>query len=136
LPVTTICRFQIAAARIGPPVGDDALGDAGRFVGRLLHRQAVDQVLEADDAVDFGQDRPGVGVPLRESLAALDRVAVVDEQTREPKAMRLEARSVPSRSTMTICRLRAIAISRPSESLTALRLRMTTVPSKPDSSVD
>ena len=48
----------------------------------LRHRQAVDEVLEADDAVDFGEDRPGVGIPLGQALAALDLVAVVDEQAR------------------------------------------------------
>jgi hypothetical protein len=41
-------RPQIAAARIGAPVDDHALGDAGRLVLRLDDRDTVDQILECD----------------------------------------------------------------------------------------
>ena len=60
------------------PVDDDALGDAGRLVHRLGHRGAVDEILVADRAVDLGEDRTGVGIPLGDALAALDLVALVD----------------------------------------------------------
>ena len=52
------------------------------LVERLRHRLAFDQVLEADRAVDLGEDRTGVGIPLGDALAALDLVAVVDLQAR------------------------------------------------------
>src|SRR5215467_13701348 len=74
-------RVQIDPAA-GAPVGHHALGDAGRFVERLRHRLALDQVLEGDRALDLGEDRPGIGVPLRDALAALDLVIVLDQQAR------------------------------------------------------
>ena len=72
-------RLEVAAARGRTPVDDLALGDAGRLVGRFLHGDAVDQILERDLALDFGQDRTGVGVPLGDTLAALHLVAIVHE---------------------------------------------------------
>ena len=64
------------------PVDDHALGNAGRLVERFRHRQAVDQVFELDRAFDLGQDRPGVGIPLGDTLAALDLVAILDAHAR------------------------------------------------------
>ena len=52
------------------------------LVGLLLHRHALDQVGEVGHAVDLGEDRPHVGIPLRQARAALDLVAVVDVQAR------------------------------------------------------
>src|SRR5208283_4489189 len=75
-------RLEARGAGRGAPVDDDALGDAGRLVDLLGHRGAFGQVLEADDAVDFGEDRPGERVPFGEALAALDVVAVVDLEAR------------------------------------------------------
>ena len=75
-------RLQRGRALVHAPVGDHALGDAGRFVGRLAHGLAFQQVLEADDAVDFRQDRAGIGVPLGQALTALDLVALVHLQAR------------------------------------------------------
>ena len=49
------------------------------FVGRFLHRDAVDQVLERHLALDFGEDRTGVGIPFGDTLAALHLVAIVHE---------------------------------------------------------
>src|SRR4029077_18897293 len=66
----------------GTPVGDHALGDAGRFVERLRHRLAFHQVLEPDRALDLGEDRPGIRVPFRDALPALDLVALVDQDPR------------------------------------------------------
>ena len=45
----------------------------------FLHGDAVDQILERHLALDFGEDRTGVGIPLGDALAALHLVAVVDE---------------------------------------------------------
>ena len=75
-------RPQLRAARIGAPVDDDALGDAGRLVGGLDHRRAFHHVLVVDGAGRLGQDRPHVGIPLRQPLAARDGVAFLDEQPR------------------------------------------------------
>ena len=77
-----IAGFRSRAARRRTPVDDLALGDAGRFVGRLLHGDAVDQILERDLALDFGEDRTGVRIPLGDALAALHLVAVVHEDAR------------------------------------------------------
>ena len=60
----------------------DAVGDAGRLVGHLVHRHAFDHILEFDDAVDFGQDRPRIRIPFGQARAALHLVAIVDEQPR------------------------------------------------------
>src|SRR6516164_1826421 len=74
-------RVQIDAAA-GTPVGHHALGDTGRFVECLRHRLALDQVLEADRALDLGEDRPGIRIPLRDALPALDLVVLVDQHAR------------------------------------------------------
>src|SRR6266699_3448698 len=73
---------QILAAAGGAPIDDHALGNAGRFIERLRHRLALDQVLEPHRALDFGQDRTRVGIPFGQALAALDLVAVFDPQPR------------------------------------------------------
>src|SRR5205085_7906885 len=65
-------RAQIRRAGRAAPVDDDALRDAGRLVHGLDHGLAVDQVLVGRRAVDLGEDRTGVGVPLGDALAALD----------------------------------------------------------------
>ena len=52
------------------------------LVERLGHRLAFDQILEADRALDFGQDRPRIRIPLGDALAALDVLAVVDLEPR------------------------------------------------------
>ena len=75
-------QVLLVARRAGAPVDDHALGDAGRLVELFRHRQPVDQILEVDRALDLGQDRPGVGIPLGDALAALDLVAVLDAQAR------------------------------------------------------
>src|SRR5262249_14949607 len=71
-------RMQVHAAA-GAPIGHHALGDAGRLVERLRHRLAFDQILEADRALDLGQDRPGIGIPFGDALTAFDLVALVDQ---------------------------------------------------------
>jgi hypothetical protein len=42
------------------------------LVGVFRHRGTVDQVLEHHLALDFGEDRTGVGVPFGQTLAAAD----------------------------------------------------------------
>src|SRR5581483_673832 len=74
-------RLEVARPRIGAPIRDHALGDAGRLVRRLLDGDSVDQVLVGDVAVDLGQHRAGIGVPFRQPLAALHLLAVVDKET-------------------------------------------------------
>src|SRR5580693_8785311 len=75
-------QVLLAAGGARAPIDDHALGDAGRLVERLGQRLAFDQVLVADRALDFGEDRPGIGVPLGDALAALDVIALVDLQPR------------------------------------------------------
>src|SRR5262249_5239068 len=75
-------RPQVLAAPGGAPVDHHALGDAGRLVERLRHRLTFDQVFEADGAVDLGEDRPGVRIPLGDALAALDLVDFLHAQPR------------------------------------------------------
>ena len=83
-----------------PPVDDHALGDAGGLVDRFRHGQALDQVLEADAAVDLGEDRTGVGVPFGDALAALD-LSPSSTFRRAPYCTRWVALSVPSGATTT-----------------------------------
>ena len=73
-------RPELRAARVGAPVDDDALGDAGRLVGRLDHRGAFHDVLVVDGAGGLGQQRAHVGIPLRQPLSAGDGVALLDEE--------------------------------------------------------
>src|SRR5262249_15049396 len=75
-------RTQILAAARGAPVGDHALGNAGRFIERLRHRLALDQILESHRALDVGQDRPRLRFPFGEPLAAFDFVAVLGPHSR------------------------------------------------------
>ena len=75
-------RTQVAGARVGAPVRHHALGDAGRLVGRLRHRGALDEVLVGDRAFRLGHDRTGIGVPLGDALAALHLVALVHLEPR------------------------------------------------------
>src|SRR5262249_26937795 len=71
-------QILLAAGRTRAPVDDDALGDAGRLVKRFRHRLAFGQVLERGRAFALGEDRAGVGLPLRDALAALDVIALLD----------------------------------------------------------
>src|SRR6185369_16522848 len=75
-------RAQIRPAPRRTPVDDDALGDTGGFVERFRDRLAFDQVLEPDGALDLGENRTAVRIPLRDALAALDHIAFVDVHAR------------------------------------------------------
>ncbi len=57
-------------------IGHDRAGQTGQLVDLLLHRDAVDEVDEADHAGDFRNDRMRMRIPLRDRLAGLDRRAV------------------------------------------------------------
>jgi hypothetical protein len=67
-------RTQLRAAGGGAPVDDHALGDAGRLVG-FSRIETPSTRSSKHLAVDLGDDRAGVGIPLGEALAALDLVA-------------------------------------------------------------
>src|SRR5438552_8970117 len=73
---------QIRPAPRRAPIDDDALGDTGGFVQRFRDRLTLDQVLEPDRALDFGENRTAVRIPFRDSLAALDHIAFVDVHAR------------------------------------------------------
>ena len=72
--------LQIGATRRRTPVDDLTLGDAGRFVGGFRDGHATDDVLEFHRTCDVRHHRAGIRVPLGQTLAALDRIAVVDKQ--------------------------------------------------------
>src|SRR5262249_14264197 len=73
-------QVLLVSGRTCPPIDDDTLGNTCRFVELLGHRQTVDEILEGDIALDLGQDRSGVRIPLGDTLAALDLVAILDTQ--------------------------------------------------------
>ena len=61
-------------------VGNDETREAGDFVDFFVEGDAFLQVLELDGAGDLGEEREGVGIPLAEAIALLDRGAVFDLQ--------------------------------------------------------
>src|SRR5690606_16971306 len=75
-------RTQIAAPRLLLPVGDHAIGNTGRLVQHLAHGESVDQVDVVGDTFLLGDDRDGIGVPLRQLVAPLDLGLLLDQQTR------------------------------------------------------
>src|SRR5580692_10138339 len=75
-------QILLAAGRARAPIDDHAFGNTGRFVERLGQRLTFDKILVADDAIDLGEDRAGIRVPLGDALAALDVIAFVDLQPR------------------------------------------------------
>ena len=105
---------QAVAALVGPPVDDDALGEARGLVGGFRDRSTVDQILEHHLAFDFGQDRTGVGIPFGDTLAALDLVAFLDPQLGAVGRRLWVARSLPSASRMAMATLRPMTTSWPS----------------------
>ena len=70
--------LQGRGALVEPVIDDHTLGNTGRLVDGFRHGRAFDEIFEADLAVDLGQDRPRIGIPFRDTLAALDLVAFVD----------------------------------------------------------
>ena len=111
---------QSMTTRLVMPVDSSAVSD---------DRRTFHEILVGDDAVDFGDHRAGVGVPLGERWPRLT-VSPSSALRRAPYWMRCTARSAPSGPTITTAMLRLSAISSPSEFRATLRLRMTTVPSK------
>ena len=63
-------------------VDDDQPREARDLVHFLVDRHLVDDVLEADRAAAFGQDRERVRIPLDEDLALLDLLAVAHLEVR------------------------------------------------------
>src|SRR5690606_27598301 len=74
--------LEVRTARRRAPVDDLTLGDTRRLVRSFLNRDAVDEVLELNLAANFRQDRTGIRIPLCDTLATTDLVAVVDEDAR------------------------------------------------------
>src|SRR6185503_9784599 len=74
--------LEIGGPARSPPVGDHALGDAGRLVDGFRHRLAFNEVFEGDGALGLGEDRPRVRIPFGDALAAHDVLAVLDAQPR------------------------------------------------------
>ena len=68
--------------RLGHVVGDDALGDAGRFVDHLGHGPVFDQVLVLHGTGLLGDHRAERGVPLGDAVAAADDMAALAQQMR------------------------------------------------------
>ena len=71
-------RAEIRGARLD----DDLAREAGDLVELLGHRDAFDDVAELHDAADLAEDRHRERVPLREELARLHLVALVDLEQR------------------------------------------------------
>jgi hypothetical protein len=61
---------------------DDALGDAGRFVGLLGERLALDQILELHDAALFGDHRHHERIPLGDPIALRHDMPALAHQMR------------------------------------------------------
>ena len=73
-------RPEIGTPRLLLPV-DHHLGcDAGRLVELLDHRQTFDEVHVVNDSLLLGDDRQGIGIPFRDSVAALDLRLVLAHQ--------------------------------------------------------
>ena len=51
------------------------------FIGCFGDRKTIDDIFEFHHAINLGQDRTGIRVPLGQTLAALDLVAFIDMQT-------------------------------------------------------
>ena len=79
-------------------VDDDEAREAGDLVDFLVHRDAFENVLEADLARLLGEDRERVRIPLDEHLALLDRLAF----------LHLEARAVDDRIALAVAPLRVL----------------------------
>ena len=71
-------RAQVLAATALLRIEHDGAGQAGHFVDLRRDREAVDEVLELDEARHFRDDRVGMRIPGRHDLAGLDRVAFLD----------------------------------------------------------
>jgi hypothetical protein len=63
-------------------LGDNALGDAGRFVDLLGQRLAIDQILILHDARLFRDHRHGERIPLGDAVALRDLRAVGEQDHR------------------------------------------------------
>ena len=79
-------------------VDDDEARQAGDLVDFLVHRDAFEDVLEADLARLLGEDREGVRIPLDQHLALLDRLAF----------LHLEPRAVDDRVALAVAPLRVL----------------------------
>src|SRR5262249_10890569 len=76
-------------------VDDDQAGQTGHFVDLLVHRDALENVLEADLARLLGEDRERVRIPLDQHLALLDLLPF----------LHLQPRAVDDRITLAVAPL-------------------------------
>src|SRR5690606_3207870 len=65
-------RLQVRTLRGRAPIDDDFRRDAGGFVELVTDGHAIRQILEANLAGHFGEDRRRVRIPLGDAIAALD----------------------------------------------------------------
>ena len=79
-------------------VDDDEAREAGDLVDFLVHRDAFEDVLEADLARLLGEDREGVRIPLDQHLALLDLLPV----------LHLQPRAVDDRVALAVAPLRVL----------------------------
>ena len=79
-------------------VDDDEAREAGDLVHFLVHRDAFEDVLEADLARLLGEDRERVRIPLDQHLPLLDRLAF----------LHLEPRAVDDRIALAVAPLRVL----------------------------
>src|SRR5260370_20352110 len=79
-------------------VRDDVARAAGDLVDFLVHRDALEDVPEADLARLLGEDREGVRIPLDKDLTLLDRLAL----------LHLEPCAVDDRVALAVAPLRVL----------------------------
>ena len=73
-------RLQIGRTHIGAVIDNNALRDTGRLVGRFNNRGVFHEIFVLDDTVHFRDDWTGIGIPIRNTLTALDRIALSHAQ--------------------------------------------------------
>ncbi len=75
-------RTQFRTAGACPPVDNDTLGNARCFVHDFTDGHAINKILKRHRPVDFRQDRHRIGVPLGDTLATFDGIAIINTQAR------------------------------------------------------
>ena len=100
-------RLQVRTARRRTPVDNLTLGDAGGLRRSFPEPRYRRPIFEIDTTFDFRHHRTCVGIPLGETLAALNLVAIIDKDASNRRQR--AARSVPRRVVMRMM----IAMLRP-----------------------
>src|SRR5690606_9085011 len=68
------------------PVDDDLPGNAGRLIDLFCDRDAADKVLVAGITLEFGDNRRGERIPLRQLVALAALRSFIDEEMRDVAA--------------------------------------------------